>query len=161
MITQDRLKEVLDYNPDTGVFVYKISTAHRIKVGQVAGYNHGRYLRIKIDGGDYYLHRIAWLYVHGRFPALFLDHINTDCYDNRICNLREVSDSQNKQNIRKANSVSSTGLLGVSVHKASNKFVAQININGEHRYIGLYKTAQEAHEAYVSEKRKIHPFSTL
>lgn len=101
MLTQDRLRELLHYDPDTGVFT-NIKPRHRVKVGDIAGSNSGKgYLQIQIDQKRYSAHRLAWLYTYGRFPEEFIDHINGNPSDNRIVNLREVTQRENLQNRKK------------------------------------------------------------
>ena len=84
-LTAERLREVLDYDPDTGVFTRKVRTASSVKVGDVAGSLNGKgYIRIRVDGRLYFAHRLAWLYVHGEWPVDQVDHINGIKNDNRI-----------------------------------------------------------------------------
>lgn len=101
MLTQDRLKELLHYDEDTGMFTWIVSTARCVKVGDIAGSKNGKgYLHIMVDKRIYLAHRLAFLYVHGRFPE-FTDHINWIRDDNRISNLREVTQQENNQNKKK------------------------------------------------------------
>ena len=89
-ISQERLMEVLDYSPDTGIFIRKLRTSTRVKVGDVVGcLDANGYLRIGIDGKQFWAHRLAWIYVHGdNIGDAKIEHINKDFTDNRICNLR-------------------------------------------------------------------------
>lgn len=154
MLTQERLKEALHYNPETGIFTWLISTSNRAKVGDVAGSycTHG-YRRVRIDGKAHRSHRLAWLYVYGEFPKQDIDHINRVTDDNRIANLRDVSTSVNVQN-RKTSTTKKSGFLGV--RQDGKKFAATIRVNGETIYIGRFGTAAEAYIAYLSAKRKYH-----
>ena len=95
MITQFRLKELLDYLPDTGEFVWKISHPRAGK-GRIAGAKdyHG-YVVIRLDTVLYKAHRLAWLYVKGEWPEKGLDHINQNKSDNRIENLEWVTRKEN------------------------------------------------------------------
>lgn len=120
LLTQARLKEVLEYNTMNGVFVWLTKPhqkAHRIKVGQIAGtITRSGYARITIDGYFYLSHRLAWLYTYGYFPSgdkPFLDHVDGIPSNNRIENLRVVSSAENNRN-RKIGSTNSSGLVGVS-----------------------------------------------
>ncbi len=99
MLTQERLKDVLAYFPEAGVFVWKQRVADRIKVGDTAGSRHNKtgYLRIRLDGKEYLSHRLAWFYSTGVWPVE-IDHINRNQLDNRIDNLRDVSHSVNINN---------------------------------------------------------------
>jgi len=99
MITQDKLKEILDYNQHTGLFTWKkIKKYSNRSVGDIAGSLSLGYVVIGIDKKIYKAHRLAWLYVYGEFPKEQLDHINGNKEDNRICNLREANQSQNNFN---------------------------------------------------------------
>ena len=84
------MKDLLNYDPDTGDFTWKVSTSNRVRVGQVAGtLRHDGYIRIKVNGKLYLAHRLAWFFVYGVWPVEFLDHIDQDKSNNRINNLRE------------------------------------------------------------------------
>ena len=145
-LTADRLREVLDYNPATGVFVWKISNNQR-KVGGRAGFTSGHiYTRIKIDGCSYLAHRLAWLYVHGAWPVGDLDHKDTDASNNRIDNLREATSRQNAQN-KTAYSSNHLGIKGVRFHECG-RYCARITVDGRTKYLGLFDTAKEAKAAY-------------
>ena len=159
-LTQEKLQSLLHYDPDTGVFTWKVAR-QRVKNGDVAGYKKSGYVYISINGKHYRAHRLAFLYVHGEFPKEHTDHINGVRNDNRIANLREATNSQNMQNLLVANSNNKTGLLGASVDKATGKFQAQIKLNGKNKFLGRFNTALEAHHAYVQEKRRVHDFCTI
>ena len=103
-------------------------------------------------------HRMAWAMFYGEWPCGDIDHINRDKKDNRIENLRVVTNAQNKQNLDKPES-NTSGFMGASFHKKSGKWAANIKMSGQARYLGLYKTPEEAHAAYMSAKQDIHPFS--
>ena len=158
MLTQERLKELLHYDPDTGIFTNLTQRAKRVKKGAVAGWNDNGYVRIEILGKTYRAHRLGWLYMYGAFPKKGIDHINGNKFDNRIVNLREASDLQNGQNQHNPTKRNTSGYLGVSWSKRENKFVAQIRVNGKGRQIGFFNTAEEAHEAYLKAKKQDHPF---
>src|SRR4051812_40825019 len=108
MVTQERLKQVLVYSPESGLFTRR---------GRVAGTTYRGRINIFIDYRGYLAHRLAWLYVHGRWPIGDIDHIDGNASNNAISNLREVSRSVNMQNQRRARSDSRTGLLGVQVRE--------------------------------------------
>jgi hypothetical protein len=155
------LRELFDYCPDTGIVRWKRKGVRTAVIGQPAGYPHsGGYLQVYFTG--YYpqvIHRVIWALVHGEFPRCNIDHKNGDRADNRLDNLRLATVGENAQNIHKARPFNKTGLLGVSKHK--QRFVATIAVGGKRTYIGIFKTAAEAHAAYLSAKRRLHPFSTL
>ena len=159
-ITLERLKEALEYNRETGEFKRLLSTGARAKIGAVAGSkrNDG-YVTIKLDKHRFYAHRLAWIFEHGKYPSGFIDHINGNTSDNRLCNLRDASPSVNSQNIRHATKSSETGFLGVSPN--GNGFMARINRRGITRYLGQFKTASDAAHAYITAKRIDHEGCTL
>lgn len=160
-ITQDRLKELLDYDPLTGVFVRKKTTSNQL-AGKIAGYiRPDGYSSIVIDRKRYLSHRLAWLYVYGCMPSNFIDHIDHNPSNNRIDNLRDVMQTVNMQNISKPNIDSLTGHLGVTYSKEKSKFQAQIRIDGKNKFIGRFHTAEEAHIAYVKAKREFHEGCTI
>lgn len=157
-LTADRLRELLSYDPNTGVFIRKVRTAKMTQIGDIAGSkNKAGYIQICLEGSRFLGHRLAWFYVHGEWPKDYIDHINGDRSDNRICNLRDASPTVNAQNLQCAKPISKTGLLGASYCKITRKFKAQIRINGKQKYIGVYASAEEAHAAYIDFKRLHHP----
>lgn len=147
-----RLREVLAYDPDTGVFRWKAS-------GRVAGSLAGpsRRRQIEVDGVARYANRMAWAYVTGEWPAGQVDHINGDRDDNRYRNLRVLpGTAENKQNQSRGYSNNRTGVLGVS--EVNGRFRARIMVDGRSRSLGHFDTVDEAAAAYVAAKRKLHPF---
>lgn len=161
-LSADRLREVLHYCPDTGVFTWATKTNKRIVVGAEAGTltNHG-YVALKIDGERFLAHRLAFFYVTGEWPSEEIDHINGTRTDNRWANLRPCTSAENRQNQRRAHPGSSSGFLGVSWNARLEKWVAQIAIQGKRKYLGLFATEDEAQAAYVQAKREVHPFGVL
>ncbi|WP_278445217.1 HNH endonuclease [Stutzerimonas kunmingensis] len=154
MLTQERLKELLSYDPATGVFTWKKARGNK-PAGSTAGtVNHG-YLVTKCDKIGYLNHRLAWLYVHGSFPELEIDHINRDKADNRLCNLRLATTSQNQHNAA-VRSDSTTGVKGVSLHRPSNKYRAAICVKGERTVLGYFTTIAEAAAAYAYAADRLH-----
>jgi hypothetical protein len=117
------------------------------------------YLRFFFGRRQYSVHRFAWFYFYGEWPKGQIDHINGDPADNRISNLRCVTPQENAQNQKKAKSTNMTGLLGVT--PSGSGFQARITIGGKAKHLGSFRSAQEAHEAYVSAKRQLHPANTL
>ena len=158
-LTAARLRELLSYDPLTGLFT-RIGTASGNGVkGQQPGCTKDGYTVIRIDRRLYRAHRLAWLYVHGEFPTQFIDHINGDRSDNRISNLRDVGRQTNNENRRAASPSSKSGLLGVSPKR--DKWVAQISAGNKNHRIGSFDTAEEAHAAYVQRKRAAHDGCTI
>jgi hypothetical protein len=160
-LTADQLKDALHYEPETGIFTWRIRPSKSILPGMVAGCTEKRigYVTIGIAGKVYKAHRLAWLYVHGVWPSGLIDHINCQKADNRIANLREVTASGNSQNVNKPNKRNKSGFMGVI--RFQNKWRASITIRGKTRCLGDYATPEEAHEAYVIAKRKHHEACTI
>jgi hypothetical protein len=152
MLTAEELREQLDYDPLTGVFMRQVSNSNRIKRGDVAGTRTDRgYRTIRLLNGRYMAHRLAWLYVYGDWPAKCVDHINGVRDDNRIANLREATFVENGRNMKKRPQTRCK-LKGVSV--INNRFRAQIGIRRKVIYLGIYDTEEEAHAAYVAAAEK-------
>lgn len=149
-IDQGVLRAALTYAPETGVFFNK-----RSQRACVLKDRYG-YVRLSVLGVDLLAHQVAWAFTHGAWPDGEVDHINGVRDDNRIANLRIVGRSENKQNSRLAHRDNATGLLGVSALKPG-KFRAQIMIQGRKLMLGVFGTAQEAHEAYMAAKAQHHP----
>lgn len=146
-LTQSELKRHLSYDPETGVFRRLISTAYRVKVGDIAGSKNDRgYLQIMISGVRHRAHRLAFLYMTGEFPARHVDHINGDCSDNRWGNLRDVTISQNASN-RKLEARNTSGIVGVYWNRWKRKWVAQVRQSGRNIYLGKFDNIEDAAKA--------------
>lgn len=155
MLTQERLKEVLHYNEQTGDFTWLEARGNR-SVGSKAWTKTKKgYLQLRIDEKYHLAHRLAWMYVHGDFPESALDHMNLDRCDNRIANLRLATASQNQYNTG-IRSDSTTGVKGVSFHKASRRYRAAITSRGETTILGYFATIAEAAKAYAAAADRIH-----
>lgn len=146
-LTAERLREVLHYEPQTGVFIWIAPINNRIKVGNKAGSGSNGYINISIDGEIYGAHRLAWLYMTGGWPAHQIDHADGNRSNNAFSNLREATVSQNHQNIG-ITAANRTGLKGVSLHKKTGKWRARIAIEKKGKTIGYFDTKEEAHAAY-------------
>lgn len=148
-LTAERVRELLDYNSDSGVFIWKVQRAGFARVGTVAGsLNQSGYLRIKVDGVRYLAHRLAWLFVHGTWPKCELDHINQIKADNRICNLREVTRSVNLIN-RPLQKNNKSGFVGVHWDGKNSRWAARIQRQGKNRHLGLFTNIEEARDAFI------------
>ena len=163
MITQEKLKEILEYNPDTGDFFWRnINFTNSIKSGDKAGsYNNLGYCKIKINNKLYLAHRLAWLYVYGKFPKHTIDHIDHNTSNIKLSNLRDIKHIDNMENQSTARVNNKTGLLGVYKRSGKHPYRAQIQVKGRKMMLGSFKTAEEAYEAYLNAKRKYHKFNTL
>ena len=154
--TLHRLRRRYHYDPDNGIFRNGSAT------GKIAGVvSSFGYLKIKFDSREIMAHRLAWLYVNGRWPTDQIDHMDGDKLNNRMANLRDVVQTLNMQNQRVAHKGSATGLLGTYWHKRQNTFYAQIRVDKKLLTLGYFTLAEDAHEAYLSAKRKLHPGSML
>ena len=143
-LTAEYLRSVLHYSPETGVFTWKVSTSRRVKTGDVAGSLNGNdYLRIMVQGRPHRAHRLAWLYTYGTWPKDQIDHINRNRTDNRISNLREVSNKQNHQNKSKPSN-NTSGHPGISWYKRDSKWQAKIKHNQKSIHLGYFTTLEEA-----------------
>jgi hypothetical protein len=160
-LTVEQLKDTLDYDADTGVFVWKIRPSKAVRAGDVAGCVEKRigYITIGIGGRVYKAHRLAWLYVYGSWPKGLIDHINGNKADNRIDNLRDVFADGNSQNVRKPNRRNKSGFMGVIWYQ--NKWRASMSVNGKSKWLGDYSTPEEAHQVYLEAKRKYHAACTI
>lgn len=155
MLTQEILKKFLTYESETGIFRWNEDRG-RVKKDEVAGsLTNWGYVQIRILGKMYSGHKLAWLYVYGEFPKLFIDHINRIRNDNRIGNLRLATKSQNSQNttICKLNT---SGHKGVSWCKREGKWRAFIKLNGKYKSLGYHENKTDAITRYVNESKKLH-----
>ena len=162
ILSAKRLREILDYNPETGVFTWKVMLAHRRKPGDVAGsLTHG-YIEIGIENHSYRAHRLAWLYIYGELPKEMIDHIDGNRANNSIDNLRLATSRQNSQNKRESSPTKvSCKLLGVTWNIERECWQAQIGHVGKNIYLGLYKTETAAHAAYLKAKLRLHEFGEI
>lgn len=153
-ITKDYLKTIISYNPETGE-MHKLHYYRPNCVGKrIKNDNKNRYKNIEISGKIYKQHRIAWIYMTGETPAE-IDHINGIRSDNRFCNLRVVTRSQNIQNIgiRKNNT---SGYKGVCFESKKRKWRARIIINYKVINLGHYDCPKSAYMAYCHAAEKYH-----
>jgi hypothetical protein len=158
-LTQERLKELLHYDPETGIFTNLTQRGKRIKIGGVAGCKHSLgYIHVTINSKIYKAHRLAWLYVNGKFPETCLDHINEIKDDNRILNLRMATHQDNLHNISSPHVDTTSGYLGVSWHKDRKKWQVRIMVNGRNKHLGYFNTAEESSAVYLAAKRESHKF---
>ena len=160
-LTQARLKELLTYDPDTGVFTYNTGTG-RCRAGTVAGTATARgYRQICIDYRVHLAHRLAFVYMLGAAPAV-VDHVNGEKCDNRWANLRAATISSNAQNQRHSRKGNASGFLGVHWSRRLNKWQARIKpADGPSKYLGSFTDPEEAHQAYLTAKRQLHTGCTI
>lgn len=151
--------EVLSYNPETGEFTWLV-TRGRANKGAVAGKidSHG-YIAIGLNKRHYRAHRLAWFMETGEWPSCQIDHINGNKIDNRWINLRLATHQENQHNWYR-NNKNKTGYQGVShvVNKNSEHWLAYIKLNDKQITVGKFDSPEEASEAYIEMKKKLHPY---
>lgn len=160
--TAKQLRELLHYNPRTGIFKWRQSGRGRrldLVAGNPGSNERHKRVRIFVMGKLYKAHRLAWLYMTGTWPTKQIDHRDGDSLNNKFNNLREATNSINQQNQRHAQRTSKTGLLGATPHK--HYFTAHIRIDGRSTNLGYFPTAELAHAAYIVAKRKHHKGCTI
>ena len=136
-LTQERVRELFDYRED-GVLVRRVSTSPTARKGEVITRRHNEgYVLVKIDKKEYRVHRIVWLWHHGYLPENVVDHINHIKDDNRIENLREVTQKCNLRN-SKVSAKNTSGVRGVHYDKRSGKWGAQIKVDNKGINLGLF-----------------------
>jgi hypothetical protein len=155
----DRLQEVLDYDPQTGIFTWRIRTGPSCKLGQRAGYVAlDGYRKIGIDGRSYTAGHLAWFYFYEVEPEGEVDFINLNKDDTRIANLRLATRSQNARNMKRLAS-NTTGFKGVARFNGPRnrkRYRAQIRANGKRIFLGLFATPEEAYKAYCKKAKELH-----
>jgi hypothetical protein len=153
LLTQARLKQILSYQPESGIFRWKQKVARRVRVGDRAGNSHhSGYVFISIGGRLYAAHRLAWFYVYGEWPKGDVDHKNTIRSHNWIDNLRLATRSQNVANGR-LRAINTVGLKGVS--RNQTKWMARIRKDDQLIFIGNFDSPEEAHAAYVAKAEEL------
>ncbi|WQZ00715.1 HNH homing endonuclease [Xanthomonas phage NP1] len=160
-LTFEDVDKLLAYNHETGLLSWKVDRGGTAKAGSVTGCanSHG-HLHVRVHGKLYKAHRLAWLLHTGAWPSQQLDHADGDPSNNRIANLRECSQAENVQNQRKR-SDNKSGVQGVSWHKNTNKWQAQIEVGGKNIYLGVFNTIEEAAQARAEAKAKYHQFNPV
>lgn len=141
-----KISEFVRYEPETGKLYWRVGRG-RVRVGDEAGnLQHKGYLRVRIDGKEYQIHRLAWYLTYGRWPEQ-IDHINRDRTDNRICNLRVCTTQENRRN-SSPRKHSLSKYKGVTWNARDGKWYAQIGLDGKGTYLGYFDTEVEAAKAY-------------
>ena|SRR3990167_376480 len=154
MLTHERLVEVLNYDPMTGLFSWRKRLAQIVKVGAIAGSINGSgYRQIRIDGRVYKAHRLAWFYIHGEWPAHDMDHAAGRRQDNRLEKIRPATRSQNRANIGKHRN-NTTGFKGV-LFVRPHRWRAVIKCEKRRYHLGYFDTPEEAHAAYAEKAREL------
>lgn len=153
-MTQDELKSLLNYDPETGVFTW-VKSSGRAKSGDVAGrISHG-YRRIPVNGKCHMAHRLAWLIMVGEEPEHEIDHANGDKLDNRFSNLRAATRKQNATN-RGAMKNSKTGIKNVCYIAWRKKYKVQMKIGDKVKHIGYFDCLELAALVASEHRAKLH-----
>ena len=148
MIAISELRQYIEYDPTYGKLIY-------CKTGKVANSKTSKgYIRLKINGQEILGHRAAWALTFNSWPHGFIDHINENKLDNRLCNLRVTTHAENLHNQHLPTCRSTTGIRGVS--KSRNKFKVHICTNKHNQYIGTFNTLKQAEQAYLAAKLQQH-----
>lgn len=156
LITQERLKSLLTYDPDTGAITNKVTRNARALQGALAGCKTtSGYIALQIDGKKYQAHRLIWLYMTGEWPSDEIDHINRVRDDNRWVNLRVVSRKQNSWNTG-AHAKSRSGVKGVAYVARYDKWQVQMRVDGRTHYVGVYNTIDEAAKARRDAEKRLY-----
>lgn len=151
----EELKRLFHYDPDTGILTWKVSTSNRVRAGDEPGrlLNDG-YKQLGVCGKRFATHRVCYAIYHGVDPhPMQVDHINHDRLDNRIDNLRLVSNQENHKN-RSKSPRNTSGVTGVYWHKQKNKWHAKIKSNGKNKHIGYFTNKADAIAARRAAEKK-------
>jgi hypothetical protein len=157
-VRRERLVELLDYDPESGCFFWKVNRNQMLKGSKAGTVSRNGYIRIFIDGKHYAANKLAWFFVNGEYPRCDIDHINRVRSDNRISNLRKATRSENCQNasLRKNNK---TGVTGVCWNPFHKKWQSRIMINGKSIHLGYHDTMLSAAKARSAAKKNYHSFN--
>lgn len=158
-MTQDELKALLDYDPLTGVFTWKVKPCTWVYVGDVAGHTaRSGYIQIRIAGTLYYGHRLAFLYMTGAWPTHLVDHDNRNRGDNRWTNLLAATELQNMRNCARSKN-NTSGVNGVLWDRQKNRWMAHITINHKKKFLGYFDNIPDATTAREAAN-KLYGFHT-
>jgi hypothetical protein len=149
VLTRELLRSLLHYNPETGVFSWRVDRGGKARAGDEAGYLKDGYVRIEIAGKGYRAHRLAYLYMTGTFPDFEVDHEDTNKANNRWRNLRPATRSKNLGNVGLMRT-NTSGFKGAMWHKRIRRWQAMICVNRQKFHLGYHDTPEEAHAAYMA-----------
>lgn len=154
-LTVERLREVLSYDPETGVLSRRHSRFRALQGKDAGSLDSWGYRQIRIDGRLYLAHRLAWFYVTGKWPEGGLDHANCDKADNRFANLRPAGLAENARN-KPRSAANSSGLKGAFWRKDTRRWFSKICVNRRNVFLGNFDTPEAAHQAYCKAAREHH-----
>jgi hypothetical protein len=153
--TFERVKELLHYNPDLGVFTW-LANKIGVKAGRIAGCKKDNgYIAIRIDGTLFFAHRLAWLYMTGEAPSEIIDHIDGDRSNNKFSNLREATQKQNSENHQRLLANNTSGYRGVYYQKQTKKWVAQIGHRRKTYNLGSFLTPEDAARRAMEKRAEL------
>ena len=154
-LTAEYLRNILDYDSETGVFKWKVRRSSHSRTNMIAGtLIVTGYIRISINGNIHPAHRLAWLYVTGQWPTYQIDHKDRNPGNNRFNNLREVNQAQ--QNYNKVTNRKTSLPRGVrKLQNCKNKYDSRIKVGGYSIYIGIFNNPEEAHQAYLEAAERL------
>lgn len=153
-LAAERLRDLMIYDPTTGIFRWRVDRRNAIRAGTIAGGDDGRgYVVVRIDGGKYLAHRLAFLYMTGKWPGPLVDHKDANPSNNRWNNLREATRQGNSAN-SKTSARNKCGLKGARWHSRDQRWYAGISVRGQQIHLGTFKNAEDAHAAYLAAARQ-------
>lgn len=155
--TQERVKELFDYDSETGILTWKVAhgSGGRIPAGAIAGgIAHDNSIGVRFDGQLHRVHRLVWLWVHGEWP-LEVDHRDNNPANNRLGNLRNCNRAQNTKNVR-CHKDTASGTKGAYFDKRKNRWYSRIMVDGRDIHLGLFHTKEQAGAAYDAAALKYH-----
>lgn len=152
-MTAEEARQLFSYNPETGDLTWRVSRSG-VRPDRLTGRTRRNgYAFVFVSGKFYLAHRVAWAVHTGSWPTTNVDHINGIKCDNRWCNLRLATKSQNGMN-RGVQSNNTSGFKGVSRNR--NRWSASIHIAGRKRHLGTYDTPEEAYAVYCKTASELH-----
>lgn len=156
-VTQAELKRLVTYSPETGHFTWNLDRNWRAKSGDIAGHINtvSGYVELVIDKKLYLCHRLAFLFMTGKWPKQETDHINNIRSDNRWCNLREADVSENRCNTQR-NRNNTSGFKGVYFHKPTQTWYGQVRKHGVCHSTNGHPSANAANEALQRIRQRLH-----
>lgn len=155
MLTQQRLRESLSYDPNTGIFRWRYSHIRRVAGREVGNISVHGYKLITIDNEKFRASRLAWLYMTGEWPKADIDHINGDPADDKWSNLRAATESENMRNT-KLRADNTSGSRGVSWNKRRNKWHVRVNVNNMLYHVGYFDDFGQAKAARDAKASILH-----
>ena len=161
MTTAEEVRILFDYDAETGILSWRSGSKPSL-IGQEAGtITRYGYRQVCVYGKLYLAHRVIWLWVHGVWPEFFMDHINGERSDNRLCNLREATMAENHQN-KRTKKRTQTGYMGVTRNASKvPKWTAKVTVDGVIHRLGSFDTPEKAHAAYLKAKSELHKFQPV